>query len=718
MRLSPIAFVGSAGQAPISFAGSFPVSHGATDSPIGSVGLSDISDTNAAANAVIENAANGAAVGITAFAVEPGETVTYTLTANPGGLFAVNLTTGVVTKAAALDAETAGNHNITVRATSTSGKTNDRAFSITVNDFDEFNVGVVTDTNGAANEVIESAANGSTVGITALATDLDVSDTVTYSLSDDAGGRFAIDSDTGVVTVADTGLLDFETETSHDITVLATSSDASTTPQNFTIAILNDVADDGLVPATRFEGTSTVLRRAANPTGAADGVNGTFAIPIKMMGDADPFDTKLQYIWSNETGSYIRRNADGKVEALFADSAGVERAKIISTNELEVGDGWVMLLVNPDKMYFGNTDETGTRTTGAATDIDWTSGFNWGEDSAGGNRGNFEIARPWLALEAYDLTLQANRDKFFTALTPLDLADIKTDGSGPTGTQALDLLPNGYSAVSQNAGSGGNYSTVGTPREGTGPAGAALTSGRTGLTVLGEAQVWWAVDDVENTITGGNVETLANKGIGGTVNATQAIASQRPVETDTAGVISAEYDAMDDLLVAAAAQFPANFISGGGTVVFVARPDTGGNGRLYGKRNTNLFLSGDGGAGLQINYWISHGGGTSTSNSGADDWPDGTIGILDVRLDGAALTAVSDIRMFLNGTQLTLSGSGYNSGYQDESAHDLALGNRAEADRTLDGALYEVAFWNTELSDTDMAFVRSHLATKYGVTLP
>jgi Concanavalin A-like lectin/glucanases superfamily/Cadherin domain len=476
MRLSPIAFVGSAGQAPISFAGSFSVSHGATDSPIGSVGLSDISDTNAAANAVIENAANGAAVGITAFAVEPGETVTYTLTANPGGLFAVNLTTGVVTKAAALDAETAGNHNITVRATSTSGKTNDRAFSITVNDFDEFNVGVVTDTNGAANEVIESAANGSTVGITALATDLDVSDTVTYSLSDDAGGRFAIDSDTGVVTVADTGLLDFETETSHDITVLATSSDASTTPQNFTIAILNDVADDGLVPATRFEGTSTVLRRAANPTAAADGVNGTFAIPIKMMGDADPFDTKLQYIWSNETGSYIRRNADGKVEALFADSAGVERAKIISTNELEVGDGWVMLLVNPDKLYFGNTDETGTRTTGAATDIDWTSGFNWGEDSAGGNRGNFEIARPWLALEAYVLTLQANRDKFFTALTPLDLADIKTDGSGPTGTQALDLLPNGYSSVSQNAGGGGNYSTVGTPREGTGPDGDALTA--------------------------------------------------------------------------------------------------------------------------------------------------------------------------------------------------------------------------------------------------
>ncbi len=476
MRSSPIAFIGSNGQAPVSFAGSFPVSNGATDSPVGSSGLSGIIDTNAAANEVLETAINGTAVGITAFAAEAGHTVEYTLSVNPGGLFAIELSTGEVTKAAALDAETALSHDITVRATSSSGKIKERVFSIAVNDANEFAVGAVTDVNAAANEVSESAANGTAVGITAQATDADVSDTVTFSLTDDAGGRFAIDTDTGVVTVADTGLIDFETQTSHDITVRATSTDASTQDQNFTITVLNDVADDGLVPATRFEGTSTVLRRAANPTGAADGVNGTFAIPIKMMGAADPFDTKLQYIWSNETGSYIRRNADGKVEALFADSAGVERSKIISTNELEVGDGWVMLLVNPDKMYFGNTDETGTRTTGAAADIDWTSGFNWGEDSAGGNRGNFELARPWLALEAYDLTVQANREAFFNAPAPLDLADIKTDGSGPTGTQALDLLPNAYTAVSQNAGSGGNYSAVGTPREGTGPNGDALTA--------------------------------------------------------------------------------------------------------------------------------------------------------------------------------------------------------------------------------------------------
>ena len=64
---------------------------------------------------------------------------------------------------------------------------------------------------------------GDVVGITAVAVDEDGSNnTVTYSLSDDAGGLFTIDANTGVVKVA--GALDAETATSHNITVVATSS--------------------------------------------------------------------------------------------------------------------------------------------------------------------------------------------------------------------------------------------------------------------------------------------------------------------------------------------------------------------------------------------------------------------------------------------------------------------------------------------------------------
>lgn len=63
---------------------------------------------------------------------------------------------------------------------------------------------------------------------------------MTYTLDDNAGGRFAIDSVTGVVTVANGSLLDYETATSHNITVRATSWDTSTTTLTFTID-LNDL---------------------------------------------------------------------------------------------------------------------------------------------------------------------------------------------------------------------------------------------------------------------------------------------------------------------------------------------------------------------------------------------------------------------------------------------------------------------------------------------
>lgn len=98
-------------------------------------------------------------------------------------------------------------------------------------------VGAVTDNNGDTNTVAENAANDTLVGITALATDPDAGDTVSYSLTDDAGGRFKINSSTGVVSVADGTLLNYEAATSHTITVKASSSDGSSKTANMIINV-------------------------------------------------------------------------------------------------------------------------------------------------------------------------------------------------------------------------------------------------------------------------------------------------------------------------------------------------------------------------------------------------------------------------------------------------------------------------------------------------
>lgn len=96
-------------------------------------------------------------------------------------------------------------------------------------------VGALSDSDVAANSVAEDAANGAVVGITGLAVDGN-GDGISYSLADDAGGRFEIDA-SGVVKVLDASLLDFEVAASHNIIVRATSADGSFTDKQFTVGI-------------------------------------------------------------------------------------------------------------------------------------------------------------------------------------------------------------------------------------------------------------------------------------------------------------------------------------------------------------------------------------------------------------------------------------------------------------------------------------------------
>ena len=90
----------------------------------------------------------------------------------------------------------------------------------------------LVDIDPNANDVAKNAVIGTAVGITAHATDPD-GDKLTYSLSDNAGGRFAINASTGTVTVG--GVLD---GLSHNITVKATDTGGLSTSQNFSIAPL------------------------------------------------------------------------------------------------------------------------------------------------------------------------------------------------------------------------------------------------------------------------------------------------------------------------------------------------------------------------------------------------------------------------------------------------------------------------------------------------
>ncbi|MGI4867587.1 MAG: cellulose binding domain-containing protein [Janthinobacterium lividum] len=99
------------------------------------VGLPALTDTNPAANTVVQNAAVGTAAGITASTTDPnGQAITYSLLNNAGGRFAINATTGVVSVAAGAQFPTAPiTYTITVQASNGTATTSqDFAIDVTV----------------------------------------------------------------------------------------------------------------------------------------------------------------------------------------------------------------------------------------------------------------------------------------------------------------------------------------------------------------------------------------------------------------------------------------------------------------------------------------------------------------------------------------------------------------------------------------------------------
>ncbi len=256
-----------------------------------------IVDTDDGSNAVSEGAAVGDTVGVVAYAddSDAADTITYALTDDAGGLFAIDPNTGVVTVAGALDAESATTHMIEVMAASSDGSTSVAVFTIIVNDANEFDISGPVDTDASSNAVAENAETGSAVGLTASAADNDATNNaVTYSLVDAVGepvanGPFAIDPSTGVVTVADAAQIDFEVADSHTVYVRAVSADGSASTQAFTITV-NDVNDNGQVFTSE------------TATDAAENIADTDVVYTATATDADTTGEAITYSLTDDAG--------------------------------------------------------------------------------------------------------------------------------------------------------------------------------------------------------------------------------------------------------------------------------------------------------------------------------------------------------------------------------------------------------------------------------
>ncbi len=166
--------------------------------------------------------------------------------------------------------------------------------------------------NSPAISVAENAANGTVVAL-AGARDADTFsiDTRSYSLTDSANGRFAIDSTTGIITVVDGTQLNFEATTSHTITIRVADALGVTYDENFTIAVTN-VNEDPIAVVD----TATAVEAG----GASNGTAGTNPTGNVLTNDTDVDAGDTKTVTGVSSGTQV--SASGNVASNITGTYG------------------------------------------------------------------------------------------------------------------------------------------------------------------------------------------------------------------------------------------------------------------------------------------------------------------------------------------------------------------------------------------------------------
>jgi Fe-S cluster assembly iron-binding protein IscA len=225
-----------------------------SDTATVTINVDDLNEAPVADDAtfsVDENSANGTSVGTVTFTDDDvGQNHAFAITAgNTGGAFAIDASTGEITVAtsAAVDFETNPTFSLTVEVTDDGAPplSDTATITINVNDLNEAPVA-----NDVAASIDENEPNGTSV-VTVTFTDDDVGQNHTFAITaGNTGGAFAIDANTGEITVATSAAVDFETNPSFTLTVEVTDDGvpalSDTATVNITVNDLNEapVADD------------------------------------------------------------------------------------------------------------------------------------------------------------------------------------------------------------------------------------------------------------------------------------------------------------------------------------------------------------------------------------------------------------------------------------------------------------------------------------------
>jgi hypothetical protein len=229
-----------------------------------------------------------------------------------------------------------------------------------------------TDISISDNSVSEAAGNGTVVG-TVSATDQDSGESFTYSLTNDAGGRFAIDPNTGEITVADASHIDYSVHTSHTISVQVTDSAGNTYDEALTIGV-NNVTQINTTNYNSSDQGYTVTAQSIDANGnlTAASVDNILVTDsgLGVAGAAGAATNQLGYDPNNEISEVMNFDFDNPVESV---SVGITGFYYAEGNGGEQGH-WQAY---SDGVLVGESDFSAPSGTSMTLDIDLGPGITF-----------------------------------------------------------------------------------------------------------------------------------------------------------------------------------------------------------------------------------------------------------------------------------------------------------------------------------------------------
>jgi VCBS repeat-containing protein len=251
---------------------------------------------------------------------------------------------------------TVDNNNTTVQALRTTANTLTDVFTYTMRDAaGATSTTQITLTIQGANDapsditgtltIAENSANTTSVG-TLSRVDVDAGDGATYQLLDNAGGRFAINTTTGHVTVANGSLLNFEANTSHTIVVEVTDTAGATFSKLMTVMVtdVNDLAPINSTPTSYSATEDTAVALAGLSITDADGTPGTMTVTLSSATGSSLVATSGGSVTVSGSGTNAL-SLSGTVAEINAFLASGSRPTFTAAADFN-GSTWITMLTS------------------------------------------------------------------------------------------------------------------------------------------------------------------------------------------------------------------------------------------------------------------------------------------------------------------------------------------------------------------------------------